>query len=81
MIIGNDITVLGEDESGTEDLKSKIAEMKERYGTNCLIMNSPKVDAASSEIRKMVLEGMDVSEYVGKEVSDYIKQKKLYVTV
>jgi nicotinic acid mononucleotide adenylyltransferase len=54
--------------------------MKKRYGTKCLIMNSPKVDAASSEIRKMVLEGMDVSNYVGKEVSDYIQQKKLYVT-
>ena len=69
------------DESGIEDLKAKIAEMKERYGTKCLIMNSPKVDAASSEIRKMVLEGMDVSNYVGKEVSDYIQQKKLYVTI
>jgi nicotinate-nucleotide adenylyltransferase len=68
------------DESGIEDLKAKIAEMKERYGTNCLIMNSPKIDAASSEIRKMVLEDMDVSKYVGEEVSDYIQQKKLYVT-
>ena len=68
------------DESGIADLKLKIAEMKERFGAECLIMNSPKVDAASSEIRVMVSEGKDIADYVGKEVSDYIKNEKLYVT-
>ena len=68
------------DESGIADLKLKIAEMKERFGVECLIMNSPKVDAASSEIRVMVSEGKDIADYVGKEVSDYIKNEKLYVT-
>lgn len=69
------------DESGFDDLEAKIAEMKERYDANCLIMNSPKVDAASSEIRKFVSEGMDISAYVGAEVSEYIRENKLYVTV
>ena len=68
------------DESGIDDLKTKIAEMKERYDANCLILNSPKVDAASSEIRSFVSEGQDVSAYVGEEVADYIRNKKLYVT-
>lgn len=68
------------DESGIADLNLKIAEMKERFGAECLIMNSPKVDAASSEIRVMVSEGKDIADYVGKEVSDYIKNEKLYVT-
>ena len=68
------------DESGIADLKLKIAEMKARFGAECLIMNSPKVDAASSEIRVMVSEGKDIADYVGKEVSDYIKNEKLYVT-
>ena len=68
------------DESGVAELEAKIAEMEQRFGAKCLIMNSPKVDAASSEIRKMVAEGKDISAYVGNEVSDYIKQEKLYVT-
>ena len=68
------------DESGIADLKLKIAEMNERFGAECLIMNSPKVDAASSEIRVMVSEGKDIADYVGKEVANYIKNEKLYVT-
>lgn len=68
------------DESGIADLKLKIAEMNERFGAECLIMNSPKVDAASSEIRVMVSEGKDIADYVGKEVAEYIKNEKLYVT-
>ena len=68
------------DESGIADLKLKIAEMNERFGAECLIMNSPKVDAASSEIRVMISEGKDIADYVGKEVADYIKNEKLYVT-
>jgi nicotinate-nucleotide adenylyltransferase len=66
------------DESGFEDLEAKIVEMKERYDTDCLIMNSPKVDAASSEIRKFASEGQNVSCYVGDEVWEYMKSKKLY---
>lgn len=68
------------DESGIADLKLKIAEMNERFGAECLIMNSPKVDAASSEIRVLVSEGKDIADYVGKEVANYIKNEKLYVT-
>ena len=68
------------DESGISDLELKIAEMEERYGAKCLIMNSPKVDAASSEIREMVLAGKDISAYVGSKVGSYISDKKLYVT-
>ena len=68
------------DEAGIPELKVKIAEMEERFGTKCLIMNSPKVDAASSEIREMVSEGKDVSAYVGEKVCNYIEKEKFYVT-
>ena len=74
------VLVACRDESGIADLKLKIAEMKERFGAECLIMNSPKVDAASSEIRVMISEGKDIADYVGKEVAEYIKNEKLYVT-
>ena len=68
------------DEAGIRELNVKIAEMEERFRTKCLIMNSPKVDAASSEIREMVSEGKDVSAYVGEKVCNYIEKEKLYVT-
>lgn len=68
------------DEAGIDELKLKIEEMEECFGAKCLIMNSPKVDAASSEIREMVSAGKDVSAYVGKRVHSYIEKEKLYVT-
>ena len=68
------------DEAGVAELEAKIAEIEQCFGAKCLIMNSPKIDAASSEIRKMVAEGKDISAYVGNEVSDYIQKEKLYVT-
>lgn len=66
------------DEAGILEIRQKIRELEERYQAKCLIMNSPKVDAASSEIRQMVSEGKDVSCYVGEEVFAYLKQQKLY---
>ena len=67
------------DESGFRELEAQIAEMERLFGAKCLIMNSPKVDAASSEIREMVSKGQDVSIYVGQEVGDYIKKFNLYL--
>lgn len=67
------------DESGVAELESQIAEMKGLFGGKYLIMNSPKVDAASSKIRAMVSEGKDVSAYVGKNVYGYIKKLKLFL--
>ena len=61
-----------------DDLKIKISEMEERFHAKCLIMNSPKVDAASSEIRELVSRGEEVSAYVGDQISEYIKEKNLY---
>lgn len=66
------------DDDDVDDLKIKISEMEERFEVKCLIMNSPKVDAASSEIRKLVAQGNDVSAYVGTEIHEFIKKEDLY---
>ena len=66
------------DDAGISDLNDKILEMEQRYEAKCLVMNSPKVDAASSEIREKLSHGEDISEYVGDQVCNYIKEKKLY---
>lgn len=67
------------DEAGIADLKKQISEMKQRFGGEYQILNSPKVAASSSEIRKQCAAGKDISAYVGNAVSDYIKKKGLYL--
>lgn len=67
------------DDSGILELKEKIKEVKQRYDADCLIMNSPKIDVSSSEIREALLKGRDISSYVGTAVSEYIRQQKLYI--
>lgn len=67
------------DTSGIHELKAKIAEISKLFGTKCFIMNSPKVDAASKEIRAMISEGKDVSKYLEKSVCDYIRKQRLYL--
>lgn len=68
------------DEAGIQELKEKAAEIEKMYGGEVLIMNSPKVDAASSEIRTMIFEGKDITEFVSQEICDYIHKMKLYET-
>lgn len=69
------------DETGIQELKNKATEIEDMYGGEVLIMNSPKVDAASSEIRKMIFEGKDISGYVDQKICDYIQEQKLYKAV
>lgn len=66
------------DEDGIPQLKEKIREIEEKFGAKCLVLNSPKVEAASSRIRELVAGGEDVTKYVGAKVRDYILKKELY---
>ena len=72
------LLVASRDEDGILQLEEKIAEMKEAYGGEFLILNSPKVDAASKEIRKKVSNSEDVSSYLDANVWSYILQHGLY---
>lgn len=74
------LLVASRDEAGILELKSQAVEIEKIYGGSVLIMNSPKVDAASSEIREMVSEGKDISPYVDSKICDYIQKQKLYKT-
>lgn len=72
------LLVASRDETGKSQLKEKIKEIEEKFDARCLILNSPKVEAASSRIRELVAEGEDVTKYVGAKVRDYILKKELY---
>ncbi len=66
------------DEAGIKDLEQQITEIQDTFQAECLILNSPKVDASSSEIRELILQGEDISHYVGQPVSEYIKKTGIY---
>lgn len=68
------------DTSGIREVEAKIAEIKALFGARCFIMNSPKMDAASKEIRAMISVGKDVSNYLESSVQDYIREKNLYIS-
>ena len=72
------LLVASRDEDGIEQLQEKITEMKTLYGGEFLIMNSPKVDAASKEIRKKAANFEDISRYLDASVDCYIRQYGLY---
>lgn len=75
------LLVASRDETGIYQLKEKIKEIEEKFDAKCLILNSPKVEAASSRIRELVSEGEDVTQYVGTKVRDYIIKEHLYSDV
>ena len=69
------------DESGFTELSKEADEIEKMFGGTVFIMNSPKVDAASSEIRAMISEEKDVSNHLDEEVLEAIKEKNLYKTL
>lgn len=66
------------DEAGRKEILTQMEKIRDIFGANCQILNSPKIDAASKEIRAMILCGKDVSNYLDKPVFDYIRSQKLY---
>ncbi len=66
------------DDSGQEELKQEIRHLKSLYGGEFLILNSPKVDAASNEIRRKSANGEDISGYLDGRVLDFIQKNHLY---
>lgn len=66
------------DEEDISVMEGRVNELLQMYPGEILLMNSPKVDAASKEIRKMVSEGKEISGYVGDEEAKYIAKLHLY---
>ena len=64
------------------DLDAKIIEKNteyfEKYGKYVIKLDAPVVDISSSEIRRMIRDGDDVSPYMDQRVLEYISEKGLY---
>ena len=42
------------------------------------LLNAPKIEISSDEIRELMKDGNDIESYLPKEVYNYITEKKLY---
>lgn len=66
------------DSSLDEVIVQKLAQYQEKYHKNVVRVKAPVIEISSSDIRKRLVAGEDVSDYMSKNVLDYIKEKGLY---
>ena len=59
-------------------LIEKLAHYQEKYHRNVVKIQSPVINISSSEIRRRLAAGEDVSEYMPESILAYIKEKGLY---
>lgn len=69
------------DEALDEQIIERIADYKQKYGKNIVKIVAPVVELSSSEVRKMIASGNDISGVVPPAVADYIKEKGLYLDI
>lgn len=61
-----------------DNLKVKIKELSELYGSPLSILESPLIDISSTEIRNRVKKGLSIKYLVPESVEQYIEKNKLY---
>lgn len=62
-----------------EDLKSRILYLKKKYNTELYLLDNDEFTISSTEIKKKVKNGEDISSYVPVSVERYIYEHKLYI--
>lgn len=60
------------------DMEEKMAQLKEKYGADILLLDVQHVDISSSMIRKKVAEGRSIRYIVPDKVREYILKNHLY---
>lgn len=56
----------------------KLKEYKDKYGKNVMRVVTEPIEISSSEIRNLIANGGDVSNFIPTDVAEYIFQKGLY---
>ncbi len=60
------------------EIEQKIAELKDMFGADIRILNTPDMEIASADIRGRIAEGGDISQMLPAEVEAYIRSHHLY---
>lgn len=63
-----------------EELKARIRVLEARYGARIHLLDTPRMDLASEEIRRLLADGKDVSCMVPAAVAAYMRRHHLYET-
>ncbi len=61
-----------------DEILARIRELEEQYGARIHILNTPNMDIASEDIRRLLAEGKDVSHLVPDAVAEYMDEHDLY---
>lgn len=64
-----------------DQIAAQIRLLKERFGADIRMLDTPDMDIASEDIRRAVLEGRDVSGLLPEAVERYIRSRGLYHSV
>ncbi len=71
------ICSLPRDEQGYDDLL-QYAKRLEKDGAETFLLNAPKKEISSTQIRELAAKGEDIGDLVPLKVAEYIKAKSLY---
>lgn len=65
-------------EASLSELEKQIEYLNAKYMARISIIRYNRIDVSSGKIREMVLAGEDISEFVDKDVAEYIALHRLY---
>ncbi len=72
------VLVVNRDDFSTEDLSNKIGQIQCLFPADIRIVHCEKYDISSHELRDMIANGENVSDFIPGDVLSYIKEQKLY---
>ena len=74
-------TILVADRGGFDEreMECKAGELAERYGADIRIYHMESSELSSTELRRKIRDGEEISEYVPEKVAGYIREKGLYL--
>lgn len=72
------ILAVGREGLSARQMQEKVAQLTEKYQANIQIIDMPRVDISSSQIRERVQSGQSIEALVPGEVAEYIQRHSLY---
>ena len=70
-----------DDDSITKEISEKCEDYIKRFNAKIVKLDVDAIDVSSTEIRNLVKNGGDLSNYLSKEIIDYVKEHNLYKEV
>lgn len=66
------------DEKSTDEMLAQIQYLNKKYDAEIYLLNTPNVDISSSDIRRMIKEGITIQGLVPESVFQFIEEKQLF---